>query len=178
VTTRESVESNPLADPEREGMLAEYVALRGEILKRIELRHQYMKVSLAIAGAFLAAGVAVTKAPVALVFPLLAPFLAIGWAQNDLRVRDLAEYFREHQEQLVPGLGWETHMQGLRESRRRRPWRLVVMAHAGTLLFTQVLTIAVGCTSINANPSIGYALLALDVVAVAAVIAIFSRATR
>jgi len=78
VTTRESVESNPLADPEREGMLAEYIALRGEILKRIELRHQYMKVSLAIAGAFLGAGVAVTEAPVALVFPLLAPFLAIG----------------------------------------------------------------------------------------------------
>jgi hypothetical protein len=61
----------------------EYNALRDEILKRIELRQQFVSMTLTIAGVFL--GIGVTTDTIALVYPLLATFLAIGWAQNDLR---------------------------------------------------------------------------------------------
>ena len=72
----------------------EYVALRSEILKRIELRHQLISITLTIAGAFFAVGVSI--ALVTLIYPPLATFLALSWAQNDLRVGMVGKYMREH----------------------------------------------------------------------------------
>jgi len=112
-------EGNARTSPEESPLLvAEYVSLRTEIVKRIELRQQYVTISLAIAGAFLGASVAFSSSPVALIFPLLAPFLAIGWVQNDLRVWDVAQYIRERYERPGSGLGWETRAQNEREAQQ------------------------------------------------------------
>jgi len=157
----------PGASPE-----AEYVSLRDEIVKRIELRQQYVAISLAIAGAFLGASVAFSSSPVALVFPLLAPFLAIGWAQNDLRLWDVAQYIRERFEKPGSGLGWETRAQKQREASRNSPWRLVVVSHGGVLVFTQVLAVALGLLGARSClRAEHYVLLALDAIAIGAVVA-------
>jgi hypothetical protein len=87
----------------------EYTALRAEILKRIELRQQFIAMTLTIAGVFL--GVGVTTDTIALVYPLLSTFLAISWAQNDSNIRRLAVYIRGHLENKTPYLGWETYVQ-------------------------------------------------------------------
>ena len=71
-----------------EAIALEYNTLRGEIQKRIELRHQIVSATLAIAGAFI--GVGVTNGILALIYPPIAIFLAIGWAQNDVRIYHMA----------------------------------------------------------------------------------------
>jgi len=98
----------------------EYTALRNEILKRIELRHQIIVVTLTIAGVFLGGGVQQNNAFITLVYPPLATFLAVSWAQNDHRIRDLAGYIRNYIEPFMSKdniiLGWETYMQKIRFS--------------------------------------------------------------
>lgn len=158
---------------------AEYTSLRSEIVTRIELRQQYVTISLAIASAFLGAGVAFSSSPVALVFPLLAPFLAIGWVQNDLRVRDIAAYIKKHFEVPGSGLGWETWAQEEREANRQKSWRLVVVSHGGVLIFTQGLAVAIGLMNVTdgLTPE-HYILLGLDAIAVVAVALTLRKATR
>ncbi len=56
----------------REDVDLEYNSLRGEIIKRIELRQQMVTVTLTIAGVFL--GVGITNKAVALVYPPIAYF--------------------------------------------------------------------------------------------------------
>jgi hypothetical protein len=173
-------EGNARTSPEESPLLvAEYVSLRTEIVKRIELRQQYVTISLAIAGAFLGASVAFSSSPVALIFPLLAPFLAIGWVQNDLRVWDVAQYIRERYERPGSGLGWETRAQNEREAKRNSPWRLVVVSHGGVLVFTQALAVALGLMGARCHlRAEHYVLLGLDAVAIAVVVAVLRRATR
>ena len=74
------------------GVDLEYNSLRGEILKRIELRQQIISITLTLAGIFLSFGLSTDT--VALIYPPLAAFLSIAWAQNDFRIRDLATYIR------------------------------------------------------------------------------------
>jgi hypothetical protein len=147
----------------RDGVKIEYSSLRSEILKRIELRHQFMSITLTIAGVFL--GIGVTTAAIALVYPPLAAFLAIGWAQNDLRIRDLATYIRERLEASTPGLDWETYVQDLREETRMRSWRFLVLSHGGVFLFTQGMAIVLGLLKFSYTP-VERVLLGIDVVAV------------
>ncbi|UCC76608.1 MAG: hypothetical protein JSW37_14055, partial [Anaerolineales bacterium] len=96
--------------------LAEYQALRGEIVKRIELRQQVLSFTLLGAGGLLSLGlqsdeVRVTLA-ILLMYTVLALFLALVWMQSDLRVHDMAEYIRTRIEPAHDGLCWETFLRG------------------------------------------------------------------
>ena len=61
---------------------AEYKALRDEILKRVEFRYQLLNITLISAGTLLGAGLNANSAPVLLVYPILAAFLAGGVARS------------------------------------------------------------------------------------------------
>lgn len=158
-----------------ENVALEYNSLRGEILKRIELRHQHIVIAMTVAGVFL--GVGVTTSAVALIYPPLAVFLAIGWAQNDLRIRDLSTYIRERLEAAVPVLQWETSMQRARAASRGWNWRYVILAHGGIFVFTQFMAIVIGLFRFGYT-AIEWLLLAVDVVAVVMVLWIVSRPHR
>jgi ABC-type polysaccharide/polyol phosphate export permease len=57
----------------------EYETLRDEIIKRVELRQQLLSITLGFAGAFLGVAVSFPTTPsVALIYPPIALFLAIG----------------------------------------------------------------------------------------------------
>jgi hypothetical protein len=157
----------------REGFEIEYSTLRSEILKRIGLRQQFMSITLTIAGVFL--GIGVTTAAIALVYPPLAAFLAIGWAQNDLRIRDVAAYIRERLEVSTPGLGWETYIEEVRGKTRMRSWRFLVLSHGGVFLFTQGMAIAVGLLRFSYTP-VEWVFLGIDLVAVLLVFWIVKQA--
>lgn len=130
------------------GIEVEYRALRDETLKRIELRQQTVSIALTIAGVFL--GVGIGTRSVALVYPPLALFLAIGWLQNDLKIKQIADYIRTHLEIRTPNLYCETYMN---EYRVARPyWRTIVMSHAGAILMAQVIAIGVGISTIYGSP--------------------------
>ncbi len=145
----------------------EYVALRAEILQRINLRQQIISVTLTLAGIFL--GLGLTNEAVALIYPPLAAFLAFGWAQNDFRIRDAAQYIREHLETRMPGLRFETMVQLERaKSTGLGSWRFVVLSHGGIFLGTQLIAICIELFKLTFSPLEGV-LIVLDWAAVAAV---------
>jgi hypothetical protein len=120
----------------------EYNSLRGEILKRIELRQQLVSITLTLAGVFL--GIGLGTESVALIYPPLAMFLAFGWAQNDFRIRDLAGYIRKYLETASTGLRYEHEVElGRVSSTGLGSWRYVVISHVGVFLFTQAMALLI-----------------------------------
>lgn len=161
------------------GIDLEYNSLRAEILKRIELRQQIISITLTLAGLILSFGL--TNDTVALIYPPLAAFLSLGWAQNDFRIRDLATYIREHLEKGGTGLGYETYIQKNRpKDKRMSAWRVVVVSHNGIFIFTQLMAIGI---SLLKNPTFSFSplewtLLGVDLVSMIVVIFIASLSGR
>lgn len=150
-----------LSESDKRVIEMEYGSLRGEILKRIELRQQIVSVTLTLAGIFL--GVGLTTESVTLVYPPLAMFLAFGWAQNDFRIRDLAKYIRERLEIVSPHAGYETYVDGQRgENKGLGSWRFVVLSHGGIFLFTQLMAIGIGLSNFTFD-ALGWSLLGIDI---------------
>ncbi len=122
-------------------ILAEYQALREEILKRVELRYQLLNILMTAAAGFLAFG-SQEQIPstVLLVYPLMALFLTAGWVHNGHTIEHIAGYLREQMEQVVPGLHWETYVE--QRIHRKSPFRqLGTVATSGLVLTTQLLAI-------------------------------------
>jgi len=164
---------------ERAGLALEYGALRDEILKRVDVRHQITSLSLTLTGIFLGVALADGGAngAIALVYPVLAALLAMAWSQNEDRVRTAATYVRERLEPCLPGLGWETFMESARRARGDHSWQLSVLSHGGSFLCAQALAIGVGLLHFDGGPS-DWLLLGADALAVAYVIVVMRRAGR
>ncbi|MBI5962964.1 MAG: hypothetical protein HY863_05775 [Chloroflexi bacterium] len=161
------------------GVDLEYNSLRGEILKRIELRQQIISITLTLAGIFLSFGLSTDT--VALIYPPLAAFLAIAWAQNDFRVRDLATYIRENLETVPIGLGYETYVQRARSKNGKlSAWRFVVISHTGIFIFTQLM--AVGIELLKSMPIVltplEWVLLVIDFISIFVVLLFAGRSSR
>jgi hypothetical protein len=154
----------------RAGLEMEYRTLRDEILRRIEMRQQLVSITLTIAAAFL--GFGLTTPSVALVYPSLAAFLAIGWHQNDLRVRDAAKYIRENIETKIPGLGWEKDASKKRGESSGTVLR--IFSHGGIFLLSQLIAVAIGLIKFTFTTT-DWALLGLSVIAVLFVVWILAR---
>ena len=161
------------------GVDLEYNSLRGEILKRIELRQQIISITLTLAGIFLSFGLSTDT--VALIYPPLAAFLSIAWAQNDFRIRDLATYIRENLETVPIGLGYETYVQRVRSNNKKLgAWRFVVISHTGIFIFTQLM--AVGIELLKSMPIVltplEWVLLVVDFVSILVVLLFAGRSSR
>lgn len=118
-----------------EGAKLEYVAIRDEIMTRLRLRHSLLAVTVGLAGAFLAVGLQVQG--IGLVFAPLAAFLALAWAQNDLRIRSNGWYLRHVIEPILGGQ-WESYMNERRFQGGLGGWKRTVTAHLGLLIATQL----------------------------------------
>jgi hypothetical protein len=73
-------------------VLHEYDALRAEILKRIEIMYQISALALVAPATLFAFGLGAKNATVILVYPVLALFLSLLWANYDGRCRQLGFY--------------------------------------------------------------------------------------
>jgi hypothetical protein len=155
----------PVSESIREQLLIEeYIALRSEIEKRVEVRQQILALTLLVAGTFLTVGVQPNVPEVVLLFyPVIAMFLGAIWEHNDLRVGQINFYIRTEVEKLfgdtVPG--WETfRLRTFRAHREKRhkqasdsttaplhpltsQFGLVAFATRGTFLATQAMAIVV-----------------------------------
>ena len=143
-------------------LVEQYVSLRGEIEKRIEIRQQILALALLVAGTFLTIGVQPNVPEVVLLFyPIIAMFLGAIWEHNDLRVGQLNFYIRMEVEKHLGafGPGLETFRQQTfpafhrykRHKRQRAEqehllnpqFGLVTFATRGMLLTTQAMAIVV-----------------------------------
>ena len=155
----------------------EYSAIREEIITRIKLRQQLIAITLALAGAFLAAGL--TNSAIALVYPPISLFLAFSWAQNDWRIRDAAYYIRKNIEESLPANGWETFMKEAQkgESQTLSSYQFTVLGHGGIFLTTQAMAIGIGISQFGKTP-VEIGLIILDLISVYFVIWIILKARR
>lgn len=158
-------------------LLAEYKELRGEILKRTEIQHQLISITLVALGALISVSKDLPTALLA--YPLLALFLSAVWSYNDIRIRQLGIYIRDRiEDQLIGrGLGWEHYLSSDRVS--KLVGSRTILATRGILWGTEIL--AVGLYLLNRlSSSLGLSqgdavLLVLDIIAIAFTIAILRR---
>lgn len=121
-------------------LLAEYGELRGEILKRSEMQHQLISITLVALGALTTIGL--RDSPGALLaYPMLALFLAAAWTYNDIQIAQLGIYIRYRiEDQLIGGgLGWEHAILSDRAS--KQIGSLVKVATRGILWGSEFLAI-------------------------------------
>lgn len=108
----------PGGDDQPQFLLAEYQALRNEILKRTEIQHQLISIALVALGALISVGMELSP-PALLAYPMLALFLSAAWSANDIQIAQLGAYIRDEieKELLDDGLGWEHHISSERISK-------------------------------------------------------------
>ena len=128
----------------REELLAEFEALRAEVLKRIELRSQSVNLAITATGIFIAALAGGFIPPVTLLlYPPLALFITIAWVHSDIRIAQIAEYIRESIEQQLTGISWE---HWLRQYYAKVPHpiyrRFTELSALGVFIGTQAMTMA------------------------------------
>jgi hypothetical protein len=164
--------TNPL-DPTqgKSGAEIEYMALREEMLSRIEARQQVLSITLTIGGAFLGLGWGAGSI-VLMIYPLIALLLAAGWAQNEIKMRQLSNYIRDHLESQIPGAGFESY------SRRKEGmgWSLDWLSVGGIFLITQILATGLGVYQFTNGfaISLNWILLLLDLAAIGGLLWLFN----
>jgi hypothetical protein len=144
----------------------EYATLRDEILRRQDSRQQTLSVALTLAGAFL--GLGWNAGPVVLLlYPLIALLLAVGWAQNEVFIKQINAYIRDRLENEESGLGWQTYSTQRGSELRVMGWPIEILAIGGIFALTQLMAIGLGTYQFQGG-SIQWILLILDIAAVLA----------
>jgi hypothetical protein len=100
-------------------LLAEYTALRDEVLKRVELQQQILSLTLVVFGSMLTFGLQAHAASILLLYPILAVFLASTWRHDGRTVMRISVYIRDHIEARMGGTtgGWEHRARRQHKSR-------------------------------------------------------------
>lgn len=157
-------------------LLTEYNALRDEILKRTDIQHQLISITLVAFGALISLGL--QNSPTALLaYPLLALFLTVVWSYNDIRIRQLGIYIRDRIESRLAGVGegWEHTISS--DVVSRLVGSRIILATRGIFWGTELL--AVGLYLVDrlggVLPRGDVVLLLLDLVAIGFTIAILQR---
>jgi hypothetical protein len=140
-------------------VVAEYSALRDEIMKRSEFRYQITSLTVIAAGTIFTFGLQLdSPASILLVYPVLALFLAGIWAHNVRASRMVAIYIKENIENKVAGLGWESWLA------KKQFSILGILSTIGIFLSTQVVAVILGLLKSNFT-AIDIVLLAIDAIA-------------
>lgn len=128
-------------------ILAEFSALRDEIVARINLRHQMLVVALTLLGLLMAFGVKEVKDKeistlLFLLYPILCTFLAMGWSHTDYRLGELGTYIRETIETKLPEMGWE-HCISASSQPSKRSFKVQELSALGIFVGVEILSILV-----------------------------------
>jgi hypothetical protein len=130
-------------------VIAEYTALREELLKLTDMQHQLIAIALVAFGALVGAGVQSTNTSIILTYPILAVFLASCWFNHAYGIDMLGDYIQKHIEDTVGtnNIGWENH------SRKDSIPHAVIafLAARGIFVVTQIIAIIIGTSRANFN---------------------------
>jgi len=143
--------------------LNEFNALNSEIVKRLEIQYQFIALTLIVAGTFLSLGSQTNTNPVVLlVYPIIALFLAIGWQQNAIVIRQLGLYIRDRIESRVAGGGWESYKKSMSLISQRN---LTTLFTRGTFIGTQLVAVVIALPRLVFS-GLEIVMLTIDVIAV------------
>jgi len=89
-------------------ILAEFAALRNELLKRTEIQSQLTTFALIAVGTLIPIGLQTSTLAI-LAYPVLGLFISAMWLLQDIRIQQVGRYIREKIENRLPeqALGWE-----------------------------------------------------------------------
>lgn len=92
--------------------LAEFSALRGEILWRMQARNQMLIFTLGAAGTLFTFGMAEKEPLILLIYPVLAFILSLAWMRHDVRIGEIGNYIRTNIEnpEVRKGLQWQHYL--------------------------------------------------------------------
>jgi hypothetical protein len=157
-------------------VLAEYKALRDEILKRKETQHQFASFALIALSTVIAFGLQTKNATLILLYPILAMFLAIAWANQDRSVMLIAAYIRSRIEPKVgeDNMGWEHFVYAYHSKAEKRVGSLNILAMRGIFLATGLLAMVVGLSIATFSTTIAL-IFAVDIVSILITIIILRR---
>ena len=139
-------------DHAREFLKLEYTALRGELIKRVELRQRLLEITLVSAAATLTINVTGAEfSRVLLAYPILVMFLALVWVHHDSRLQDLASYIKERIEPAFQQpVDSETDLVGYETWLDKHPYpnegRIGGMSSIALFIGSQILVFLLGWT--------------------------------
>ncbi|MFD0000350.1 hypothetical protein [Nocardia sp. NPDC127526] len=141
-------EDPPCSDPLT---VAEFISLRAEIVKLIELQTQLISLSVIAVGAVLGVAVQTKSASLAFVFPLLAIILGISWLNHAHAIHRYAAYLGRHLETRFGEevLGWEKFV-------RQHPIRFGVIGYWGlraVFMASSLAASVIGWTLVENRPA-------------------------
>jgi len=109
-----------LSSESKQELLAEFVALREELIKRQEMRFQLLTFTLIIAGTILSLGTQKeVSVIVLLIYPILAFFLALTLVHIQIGAVEISQYLKEKIEDRFLSLGWERYIRELQTGKRK-----------------------------------------------------------
>jgi hypothetical protein len=123
-------------------VIAEYTALREELLKLVDIQHQLITLTLLSFGTLVGASVPFNNTSIILTYPIIATFLAAGWFNHAYGIDMLGHYIQEHIENIVGtrNIGWENYSRKI-----SIPHTLVAFLGArGIFVVTQVIALITG----------------------------------
>ncbi len=133
--------NNATESTSRVGLELEYGAAKQEVLKRLDVRYQIISITITIAGAFYGFGWG-GGAIIILMFPVIGFCLALGWIQNEQRIKHLNDYIYENLGKTIPGLGWNAY---IREKAPQTDSRIGTLMSPGIVfLLIHIISIALG----------------------------------
>jgi hypothetical protein len=143
--------------------LNEFNALNNEIVKRLEIQYQFIYLTLFVAGTLLSVGSQPKIYPIVLlIYPIIALFLAVGWQQNAIVIRQLGLYIRDRIESRVAGGGWESYRKTMSLISQRN---LTTLFTRGTFIGTQLVAVVIVLPRLTFS-GLEIVMLTIDVIAV------------
>ncbi len=97
--------------------LAEYKALRDEILKRLDIENQCLFFSILLIGSTLTVGLASGRGLLLAAYPVLVAFVTYTSSFNTYRVGELGQYLRALEDASGGVLGWESWLRTQQRAR-------------------------------------------------------------
>src|SRR5215472_17257292 len=101
----DKLENSRLIEHKVDLVNTEYKALRDEIVKRIEIEHRILSLSLIGLGAVLTTGLETQRATPILIYPMLNLALTFVWLSNAVRINNIRQYIKNEIETYVGGGG-------------------------------------------------------------------------
>ena len=123
-------------------ILAEYSALRTDMMQRMGVRNQMVSLALVVAGTLFTLGLQKdAPATILFIYPLLGCFITGIWAHNVVFTRRIAFYIRDNIESKLNGIKWESTA----EKERYSLYSISgTISTSGVFLTTQVFAFILG----------------------------------
>lgn len=170
--------SQPIDDESREIVLAEYKAMRDEILKKMDHRTTYRLATLTLSMATMGIGIQLRSALLLLLVPMITILLGNLTIFQTMQISRLATYVREHIEKRLnsqhPGsMGWHLSNED-RPARLRESLIVSYIPNAAIPLVPSLVSIGLAWTH-NGSIWVKVSVMAVDMTLIGYFLVIYAK---